>query len=369
MDASNLSSNWKRLQATLAKSTSKDAVKKTPNNGAASSSLKRKADHDVPAHTKATGSSKDGVKRFRKIASSTYTAPSRTRPHKMGAYFSSQASSAAPTETALPPTDDSPAQPNPNAIAGKYIAIDCEMVGTHSMTSFAIRQRSHATTSTATAPPEYSILARVSLVSYASEVLYDAYVLPPPGVTVCDYRTPYSGITAWHLSPSNPTTNPVPFEDAQHAVAALLQGRILVGHALNNDLAILGLSHPKRSIRDTARYPPFRTATAVPGGKSRAPSLKKLAHEVLGWEIQGDVKKGHSSVEDASAAMALFRREKDGFEREAAKLYGRPGQVKGPSGRQVREVLDENGDEGGGELDEEEAERRRPSKKKKGRKK
>lgn len=107
----------------------------------------------------------------------------------------------------------------------------------------------------------------------------------------------------------------------------------------------------------------------MPGGKSRAPSLKKLAHEVLGWEIQGDVKKGHSSVEDASAAMALFRREKDGFEREAAKLYGRPGQVKGPSGRQVREVLDENGDEGGGELDEEEAERRRPSKKKKGRKK
>jgi len=218
-------------------------------------------------------------------------------------------------------------------------------------------------------------------VSYASEVLYDAYVLPPPNVTVCDYRTPYSGITAWHLSPGNPTTKPRPFEEVQQEVAALLADRILVGQALSNDLAILGLSHPKRSVRDTARYPGYRTATTVAGGKSRAPSLKKLAQEILGWDIQMDAKKGHSSVEDARATMELFKREKDGFEREAARLYGRPGQMKGGNARQVmvgrggltarpeKDGEDDVDEEEEDDVDDEEAERRRPKKKKKSKKK
>lgn len=291
----------------------------------------------------------------------------------MGSYLSKFTTSTTTTNplvataTTTTPLDPIP-QPLPTTQPGKYIAIDCEMVGTHSLTPFAIRQRSSkTTTSTATAPPEYSILARVSLVSYASETLYDAYVLPPAGVAVCDYRTPYSGITAWHLSPGNATTAPRPFADVQAEVAALIAGRILVGHALSNDLAILGLSHPKRSVRDTARYPGFRTVGTAPGGKSRAPSLKKLAHEVLGWEIQNDEKKGHSSVEDARAAMALFRREKDGFEREVARLYGRPGQVKGKQQKQQQLVvgrgdLERDGEED--EVDDEEAERRQPKKKK-----
>jgi len=376
MEVSNLSSNWKKLQATLQKTSKQEPAQNKAQHAALAKDLKRKADQALPA------SSTNGVKKSRSIHS-TYSAPSTKKRRKMGAYFSTQAfstnpSEPTPTTTTTQTSSESLAQPNPNAIAGKYIAIDCEMVGTHSTTAFAIRQRSNNTTSTATAPPEYSILARVSLVSYASEVLYDAYVLPPPNVTVCDYRTPYSGITAWHLSPGNPTTKPRPFEEVQQEVAALLTDRILVGHALSNDLAILGLSHPKRSVRDTARYPGYRTAITAAGGKSRAPSLKKLAQEILGWDIQMDAKKGHSSVEDARAAMALFKREKDGFEKEAARLYGRPGQMRGGNARQVLvrrgnstvrfEEEGEGEEEDEDNVDDEEAERRRLKKKKKSKK-
>ena len=42
-------------------------------------------------------------------------------------------------------------------------------------------------------------------------------------------------------------------EEVQARVAALTTGRILVGHALHNDLAALFLSHPRTHIRDTAR--------------------------------------------------------------------------------------------------------------------
>ena len=43
------------------------------------------------------------------------------------------------------------------------------------------------------------------------------------------------------------------FEVVQREVAALLKGRVLVGHAVYNDLKVLMLSHPKKHTRDTAR--------------------------------------------------------------------------------------------------------------------
>jgi RNA exonuclease 4 len=81
------------------------------------------------------------------------------------------------------------------------------------------------------------------------------------------------------------------FEEAQKEVAALLKGRILVGHALKNDLECLLLGHPRRDIRDTSRHPEFRKLN-----KGNTPSLKKLATEILGITIQGG---SHSSVCDA----------------------------------------------------------------------
>lgn len=82
--------------------------------------------------------------------------------------------------------------------------------------------------------------------------------------------------------------NALTFEEAQEKVAELMQDRILVGHAIKNDLEVLLIGHPKRDIRDTSRHPTFRKLA-----KGRTPGLKKLAKELLGIEIQGGQ---HSSV-------------------------------------------------------------------------
>lgn len=174
------------------------------------------------------------------------------------------------------------------AKAGKYIGIDCEMVGV------------------GPTPDRDSALARVSIVNYHGHQLYDSFVLPKEPVT--DYRTFVSGITPHNLRSART------LEEVQKDVAKLMDGRILVGHAVRHDLDALLLGHPKRDIRDTSRYPNFRKLSA-----GRTPGLKKLAREVLGIDIQVSQ---HSSVEDARATMLLFRREKEGFERERAKVWG-----------------------------------------------
>ena len=227
----------------------------------------------------------------------------------------------------------------PSSKLGKYVALDTEMVGTLNPPPFSLPPSRQP-------PYTSSILARASLVSYTGEILYDAYVLPPPAaMPITDYRTQWSGITPWHLNPKNPITCPKDFKTVQKEVADLLEGRILIGHDLRNDLAVLGLGHPMPCIRDTANHPRFRVQTTVQAGrrdggegralnkadankggvrvKGKKPSLKALSEEVLGLEIQADEKKGHSSVEDAKAVMALFRQEKVHFERIAHEKFGK----------------------------------------------
>lgn len=154
-------------------------------------------------------------------------------------------------------------------------------------------------------PDQDSALARASIVNYDGDQVYDSYVQPKEQVT--DWRTPWSGITSKHMLVARS------FEEVQKDIARLLEGKILVGHAVSNDLAALYLSHPKRDIRDTSKHPPFRRISAGGG-----PKLKLLASEFLGIEIQGGA---HSSVEDARACMLLFQREKDAFEKEHAKKW------------------------------------------------
>ena len=218
----------------------------------------------------------------------------------------------------------------PSNKVGKYIALDCEMVGT--------------------GPPPHldNILARVSLVNFHGEQIYDSYVLPPPGVEVKDYRTFVSGIRPQHLRAGCAR----PLTDVQREVDQLLNDRILVGHAVGNDLTALLLSHPKRDLRDTSRYPKFRERSM-----GKPPALRLLAKEVLGLEIQSGE---HSSIEDARAAMMLFRNEKVGFEEEARKRFGRRTKVEGKGGKKVNgsiarnsELSDDDEDEDAEEDDEE----------------
>ncbi|KAK0119825.1 3'-5' exonuclease [Cadophora gregata] len=169
---------------------------------------------------------------------------------------------------------------------GKYVGIDCEMVGVGEGGA-------------------QSVLARVSIVNFHGTQVYDSFVKPKEFVT--DWRTYVSGV-----SPKNMTTAR-DFEVVQKEIAEILEGRVLIGHAIKNDLAAMMLGHPRKDIRDTSRYSGFRKYN---GG--RTPSLRKLAKELLGVDIQGGE---HSSIEDARATMLLFRRHKSGFDVEHAQRY------------------------------------------------
>ncbi|XP_047488805.1 RNA exonuclease 4-like [Penaeus chinensis] len=159
----------------------------------------------------------------------------------------------------------------------QVIAMDCEMVGVGM-------------------DGKESILARVSIVNHSGKVLYDKFVKPLERVV--DYRTQVSGIRRRDLEKGED------FKTVQKEVADLLKGKVLVGHALKNDLKVLFLSHPRTRIRDTAKYKGFRNLF-----KGTTPSLKNLTEKLIGVKIQHGE---HSSVQDAQAAMRLytaFRRE------------------------------------------------------------
>lgn len=156
---------------------------------------------------------------------------------------------------------------------------------------------------------EDSILARVSLVNQFGKCIYDKFVKPTERVT--DYRTAVSGIRPADIKDGEAkrsgcrpaqmctffiTVCVTAGEDVrtvQKEVADILKGRIVVGHAIHNDLKvaskywrklhlkkrnnallcwfsnyelpsqILLLDHPKKKIRDTQKYKPFKKAVKV----------------------------------------------------------------------------------------------------------
>ncbi len=163
---------------------------------------------------------------------------------------------------------------------GKYVAIDCEMVGV--------------------GDGKRSMLARVSLVNYYGHVLLDTFVAPMENIK--DFRTHVSGVTAALLKDA------MPFREAQDKVAGIVKDKIIIGHAIKNDFDALLLSHPRKLIRDTSLYKPFRKDH----GRGKSPALRRLAKAILGLDIQGAE---HSSIEDAQVTMLIYRRYQDEWEK------------------------------------------------------
>ncbi|KAK3324754.1 ribonuclease H-like domain-containing protein [Cercophora scortea] len=320
--APGLSSNWKQLQA---------RIKAESTSSAPSSSIKRKAADDDELLSKKKKQKSQPPKPSSSIKSkpskSTKPAPqattttaattTTTKSTKMGNTQSSKID-ATPKAGVSPslalwaadndisPEDlaeayglglkastllqSAPSRPNeglaPNISLGKYVAIDCEMVG--------VGPSGHD-----------SALARVSLVDFHGRQIYDSFVRPKELVT--DWRTHVSGVSPKHMSTART------FEEVQSAVAELLRGRILVGHDVKHDLQVLMLDHAPKMMRDTARFSGFKKY-----GNGPKPALKVLAQEILGVEIQTGQ---HSSIEDARVAMLLFRKHKSGFDTEHANRY------------------------------------------------
>lgn len=166
----------------------------------------------------------------------------------------------------------------------KYVAIDCEMVGLKNNRGV-------------------SLLAQVSIVGQDGKLLYNEYVKPAANINLdsIDYRTLFSGITKEILQ----TKARFPFARVQADVKKILEGKVIVGHALENDFRALQLDPRNYTVMDTAHTPWFMQIRMDPR------SLKRLAAELLdGKEIQTEQ---HNALEDAQTSMEIFLRYKDKF--------------------------------------------------------
>ncbi|KAH9937206.1 uncharacterized protein B0H18DRAFT_1151011 [Fomitopsis serialis] len=85
-----------------------------------------------------------------------------------------------------------------------------------------------------------SMVARVSIVNYEGQTVYDTYVQPTTQVS--DYRTGTTGIEPGHLDPANGAKA---FLEVQQNVARVIKGKVIVGHSLWLDLSVLGIPHPR----------------------------------------------------------------------------------------------------------------------------
>lgn len=218
----------------------------------------------------------------------------------------------------------------------RYVSLDCEMVG-------------------AGPHGERSLLARVCVVDWNGKVLLDTFVKPTEAVT--DYRTFVSGVRREDMN----SETAMEVNECRRAVSELLCGKVLVGHALSNDMAALGLTHPWYDIRDTAMYAPFMapvqpTVSSVPftappsvaesdcsstssSSTSSAPvdtvtppwetcnmqlrprKLRELAMTYLGLDIQTPGSE-HNPVEDANAALGLYKLARVHWERFIYEIQG-----------------------------------------------
>lgn len=166
----------------------------------------------------------------------------------------------------------------------RYIAIDCEMVGVGPNGS-------------------KSALARVSIVNWEGKTVLDTHVRVLENVT--DFRTFVSGIRAQDIESDN-AMDP---EKCRALVKSILRGKILIGHGLENDLAVLKIRHPWCDVRDSATYPPLMRQSV---DSTRKPQFHAKKLRDLAWEEMGKVIQvygaAHSSLEDALAALELYKK-------------------------------------------------------------
>lgn len=163
-----------------------------------------------------------------------------------------------------------------NEHRARVIALDCEMVGVSEGTSIK------------------SALGRCSIVNYNEEVLFDRYVLPVREIV--DYRTAWSGITRYNMRSA------LPFSEALSRIRQIVKDKVLVGHDLKHDFAVLEFVHPQSQTRDTSTYMPLRSLAKL--ATEHPPSLRNLVRNLLGEHIQQGM---HCSVQDACAVLKVYK--------------------------------------------------------------
>ncbi|KAI0032042.1 hypothetical protein K488DRAFT_78726 [Vararia minispora EC-137] len=140
-------------------------------------------------------------------------------------------------------------------------------------------------------------IARVSVVDGVGKEILDVYVKMDEGVDVVDFNTRFSGLTAEKFAEHARE----PLDAVRARLDELVdEHTIIIGHGLENDLKALRMVH-HRVIDTVALFP-------HPRGHPYRRALRELTREHLSRAIQtGGATVGHSSVEDAVAAVDLVK--------------------------------------------------------------
>ncbi|TKS73956.1 Apoptosis-enhancing nuclease [Collichthys lucidus] len=249
-----------------------ERVKKTK-----SSDTDQECQRTVSCENKSSDTPESGLSVSESKASDHYSLVTALRDSwEVDSGFSSEAS----------PPASGRSSPCLSSCATTVVALDCEMVGTGP-------------------GGRRSELARCSILDYRGNILYDKYVRPCQPVT--DYRTRWSGIRRHHLHDATP------FAQAREEILSILEGKVVVGHSVYNDFEVLDVLHPSHMVRDTCTT---RLLTRLAGfPRERCASLKILASKLLGRRIQVE-RRGHCSVEDARAALDLYKLVEGEWEQE-----------------------------------------------------
>lgn len=132
-------------------------------------------------------------------------------------------------------------------------------------------------------------IARISIVNYNRHTLFDEFVKPE--LPVKDYLNHITNIDSFKLQKALPLSSHI------GKILEIFKNRIVVGHTLECDFSALKIEHDPRLIRDISEFSFFKNEKYKIG-------LKDLTERYLNMKIQ-DGK--HSSVEDARAALELYK--------------------------------------------------------------
>ncbi|KAH7104107.1 ribonuclease H-like domain-containing protein [Auriculariales sp. MPI-PUGE-AT-0066] len=235
----------------------------------------------------------------------SYAQPSSAQEISQPQYSARQPQHQPTSDHQPQPHSHSSAQSQPHAYAGSMSAV-------HSQQQQAVQAASSQTAvqHLPAAPSDYvslctqhvgigeggrtPMVARVSICDFKGDVMIDTFIRPTHEVV--DYRTQLTGLESRHL------VDAIPFSVAQERVAGLLHGKIVIGHQLWFDFAVLNISHLAIDTRDVALFMPFRAALNLPPDDI-------IPLQTLVWRLmRRRMGTGYQHpVENARAAADLFR--------------------------------------------------------------